>query len=153
MTSNFQELRMIFFFRFLTKNKILNYLLFWFLTKNKILSVLYPGFFWVSQQFVQFSVSLRYHVAPREKFKKQKLPFLRLSCTLVARHLCFLFCYQVSCFHTCLHYVQYSPCSGVSWSGQEKTLEFYLLSTGLFFLDGKDKQIKQSNLPPVTISY
>ena len=28
-----------------------------------------------------------------------------------ARHLCRLFCYHVSCFCSCLHYVQYSPCS------------------------------------------
>ena len=36
-------------------------------------------------------------------------PFWSLSCTLLARHLCHLFCYQVSCFRRCLHYVQYSP--------------------------------------------
>ena len=33
------------------------------------------------------------------------LPFWSCSYTLLALHLCCLFCYQVSCFHACLHYV------------------------------------------------
>ena len=68
---------------------------------------------------VQFSISLRCHhgQCPCENLKKLvfldqgKLYFWILSCTLFADHLCHLFCYQVSCFRACLHYVQYSPYS------------------------------------------
>ena len=40
---------------------------------------------------------------------EEKLPFWTLSCTRLARHLCHLFCYQVSYFRACLYYVEYSP--------------------------------------------
>ena len=69
---------------------------------------------------------------------------------LLVRHLCRLFCYQVIYFRACLNHVQYSSIL----KGQkilfwrflvrlaENFLEFYLLLIGLFFLDGKDKQVK-----------
>ena len=88
--------------------------------KILILAVPYAGCFWASQQFVQFSISLRCHDGQHRGKKFQKFPFLddqrkfplwSLSCTLLACHLCRLFCYQVSCFRGCLHFVQYSPCS------------------------------------------
>ena len=77
----------------------------------------------------------------------QKLPFQSLSCTPLPCHLCHLFCYQVVFM---LGYIKANIALILKWQKivfqsflvrlEENFLEFYLLLTGLFFLDGKDRQ-------------
>ena len=82
-----------------------------------------------------------------------KFPFWSFSFTLLERHLCHLFCYQVSCFCTCLHYVQYSPRSQGTenlvsqFHGYVRRKLLRILLAFVFYLMGKIKNQNFDNSP------
>ena len=89
------------------------------------------------------------------------MPFWRLSFTLLARHLCRLFCYQVSCISANI-----ISSLALKLKGQEILFQSFLVRLGenflefcfqlvYFFLDGKDNNNKKNlitvhppSLPP-----